>query len=816
MTLSAGTRLGPYEILVPLGAGGMGEVYRARDSRLGREVAIKVLPEAVAGEPDRLRRFEEARAAGGLNHPNILAVYDVGTHEGAPYVVSELLEGETLRQRLRSGALSTRQAIDYAVQLARGLGAAHEKAIVHRDIKPENLFVTKDSRVKILDFGIAKLSQPERLLAETGDPVAKELTTASGTILGTVGYMSPEQVRGQPVDHRSDVFSFGAVLYEMLCGRRAFDGETPADTLTAILRQDPPDLTEMGREIPPALERITRRCLEKDPAERFQSARDIGFALEAASGARSIERPHPRLGPIGAVLAAGAVIGGLFAWRLGRPELKHEPAGTGVTRFTWWLPAGMELDSAPVVSPDSHSIAFTATDASGSRLFVRALDRLEVSEIAGTEGAKQPFWSPDSRSLGYFAYGGLMKVALASGAPVRICDAPDARGGTWSRSGVIVFAPAQIHSALARVSADGGGQLEAATLLDDSQGENSHRWPAFLPDGVHFLYFVRSSVDERRGVYLARVDRPASRPVSPLFLSESEAVYAPLPGRDRGVLLSVANGRVAARPFDAARLALDGDPRLIDLAAGGNTLHHPVMLSASADVLAAVSSPIHYGSRLGSTGRNGEDPRFWEEREDQSWPRLSPDGRRLARQRFDVLRGEPALWVDDLERDTRLRVATVGMLPVWSPDGSRLAYLTGTRTEPQLVLAAADGTGVVTDLPCPRTPCQPTDWAPDGRLIINEPRLAGPLPEASVLPDELRAAIVLFFSLLDEKQRRLYAGLEALKTGRGGDARIADLLGLDVGTVARGRRKLLSGEVEIGRVRAAGGGRKAMEQKSPM
>ena len=400
----------------------------------------------------------------------------------------------------------------------------------------------------------------------------------------------------------------------------------------------------------------------------------------------------------------------------GAARLHAGPAAAGVARFTWSLPTGLELDGAPVVSPDSRSIAFTATDASGSRLFVRALDRLEPSAVAGTEGAKQPFWSPDSRSLGYFANGSLMKVALASGAPVRICDAPDARGGTWSRSGVIVFTPAMIDTALARVSAD-GGQAQPATLLDVSQGENSHRWPAFLPDGVHFLYFVYSSIDERRGVYLGSIDRPATRPASPLFRSESEALYAPLPQRDKGVLFSVANGRVAARPFDTARLALDGDPRLIDLPAGGHTIHRPAMLSASAGVLAAVSSPIPEGSRLASAGRDGEDLRLWKEREPQFWPRLSPDGRRLARQRIGVT---PALWVEDLERGTRVRVATVGLLPVWSPDGSRLAYVAGTRFKPQLSLIAADGTGVVTVRPCPRTYCLPTDWSPDGRsLIVN-------------------------------------------------------------------------------------------------
>jgi eukaryotic-like serine/threonine-protein kinase len=710
--------LGPYEVLAPLGAGGMGEVYRARDERLGREVAIKVLPADSSADADRLRRFEqEAKAAGALSHPNLVAVFDTGQHEGNPYVVFELLDGVTLRQRLGPGPLPVRRAVEYAVQIAQGLAAAHEKGIVHRDMKPENLFVTKDGRVKILDFGLAKLRPTLDPEAPRLDGAPTPTATGAGVVLGTVGYMSPEQVMGNTADHRSDIFAFGSVLYEMLSGRRAFAGETTAEVMTAILKEDPPELAKP--DVPPGLERVMRRCLEKRAEERFQSAQDIGFALEAVSGARSVEKPRALLGPAAATLTAAAVIGGLIAWRLVQPQPTHDPAAIGVTRFTWSVPAGMELDSAPVVSPDSQSIAFTASDASGSRLFIRALDTLEATVVAGTEGAKQPFWSPDSQSLGYFANGSLMKVALASGAPVRICDAPDARGGTWSRSGVIVFTPALIHFGLARVSAD-GGQAEPATLLDVAQGENSHRWPAFLPDGVHFLYFVRSSVDTRRGVYLGRVDRPASPPGSPLFQSESEAVYAPLSGRDAGVLLSVANGRVAARSFDAARLALRGDPLMIDLSAGGNTPSHPAMLGASADLLAAVSSPIPHGSRLVSSGRNGEDLRLWKERESQFWPRLSPDGRRLARQRFDAVRGDPALWVEDLERGTRVRVATVGLLPVWSPDGNRFAYVTGTRTEPQLVLAAADGTGVVTVLPCPRTPCQPTDWAPDGRLIVND------------------------------------------------------------------------------------------------
>src|SRR5438876_980229 len=289
---AAGTRLGPYKIIAPISAGGMGEVYRARDTRLGRDVAVKVLPETFSADLDRLRRFEqEARAAGVLNHPNILAIYDVGTHDGSPYVVSELLEGETLRDRLRGAAFPTRKAVEYAIQIARGLGAAHEKGIIHRDLKPENLFITRDSRMKILDFGLAKLTQPRP--ADTSQTQAPTVAlnpddTEPGVVMGTAGYMSPEQVRGQKVDHRADIFSFGAILYEMLTGKRAFHRESTADTISAILKEHPPDLSETNQRISPALERLVNHCLEKNPEERFHSARDLAFALEALSGSTGV------------------------------------------------------------------------------------------------------------------------------------------------------------------------------------------------------------------------------------------------------------------------------------------------------------------------------------------------------------------------------------------------------------------------------------------------------------------------------------------------------------------------------------------------
>src|SRR5438128_668388 len=288
MTIAAGTRLGPYEITAPLGAGGMGEVYRARDTRLGRDVAIKVLPSSFSADADRLHRFEqEACAAGALNHPNILIVHDIGTHDGSPYVVSELLEGETLRQRMGGTAQPQRKAIDYSLQIAHGLAAAHEKGIVHRDLKPDNIFITKDGRVKILDFGIAKLTKADGSQSQTDIPT-RRVNTDPGIVMGTVGYMSPEQVRGKPVDHRSDIFAFGAILYEMLSGRRAFHGESTADTMSAILKEDPPDLSETNQRISPGLERLVNHCLEKNPEERFHSARDLAFALEALSGSTSV------------------------------------------------------------------------------------------------------------------------------------------------------------------------------------------------------------------------------------------------------------------------------------------------------------------------------------------------------------------------------------------------------------------------------------------------------------------------------------------------------------------------------------------------
>jgi serine/threonine protein kinase len=729
--LQPGERVGPYTVDRLLGTGGSGEVWRARDERLQRDVAIKVLLRAVSGDSERLRRFaEEARSAGALNHPNILSVYDVGEHHGVPFLVTECVEGQSLRSRLEAGPIGTSEAVAIALQVARGLVPAHARGIVHRDLKPDNLRLRTDGVVKILDFGLAKPQMPP------AGGLPSTARTVTGVIAGTPGYMAPEQVRGEAVDARADLFALGAILYEMLGGRRPFTGSSTMETLHAILATHPPDIATIVPACPPALAAIVTRLLQKQPDARFQSASDLVWALEvmshAAAPAKQVtDGAHPPLSssarPLtwAAAAAALAMLAAGALWILARD-------GTGsstmpLVQYTWSLPDGLVLDSAPVPSPDGRRIVFAgAGDDGRRRLWLKELGALHAVPIAGTDAAVQPFWKPDSQSIGFFARGVLMKVAVAGGAPIELAPAVDPRGGTWGSSGTIVFAPDLIGSGLAMVSEDGGA-VEPATLLDAAYGDNSHRWPVFLPDGVHFLYFVRASRDDRRGVYLASTDRAAIVPDAPIFRSESEAAYAPAAsGRGPGDLLSVRDGRIEARPFDEARLALAGDPRVIDFAAGGPTPYHAAMLGASADAIAFTPSPMPFGVRLGSVAQTGGDVHVRAEREPQGWPRLSPDARLLARQRIDAVRGTPDIWVEDLAHDRRVRVTMdpqPDMMPVWSPDSRLIAYVTGLppgRPGPRhLRIAAADGTGVIRELACPGgDACEPTDWTRDGRYLI--------------------------------------------------------------------------------------------------
>jgi Tol biopolymer transport system component len=736
-SLRPGERLGAYTVVHLLGAGGAGEVWRARDERLRRDVAIKILLPLFSADPAHLHRFmEEARTAGALNHPNILTVYDVGEHHGIPYLVTECLEGGSLRHRLHDGALPAEQTVTVALAIARGLAGAHARGIVHRDLKPENTFVTSDGPVKILDFGLATL-QSAFADAPSGKAgsIEGEDHAATAPRAGTAGYMAPEQIAGEAVDARADLFALGVMLYEMLSGRHPFKGRSTLETLHAVMFTEPPDVGSLGVQVPEPLARVTMRLLRKAPEQRFQSAIDLIWALEPAVIAPANGR-DPGGQPIGtrsrwrqyapaiaAAMFAALALAGAWRWRSQSPAA---PDPRGVISFTAELPAGISLDSAPAVSPSGRLIAFTGRDGRGSRLFVRNLAARDAVAIAGTEGAMQPFWSPDNAAIGFFANQRLMKVAWPDGSPVMVAPAPQARGGTWGPDGFITFAPDVILSGLNRVSAE-GGDVTSATVIDGERGDTSHWWPAVLPDGRHFLYAVRSVHDERLGVYLGRYDRPAVPSAQPLFRTHSDVVYVPIAGSRDGALFSVADGRIEVRRFLAQTMTVASDARVLGIPAAGGTLYHPALVGASAEVLALAESQVSGGNRLEVVTRQGDRVRLWDEPEAQNWPRVSPDGRRLARQRVDGLRNNPDVWVDDLERGTRVRVTTGAepdIQPVWSPDGRHLAYVTGHLPgrpgQRTLRVAAADGTGITRSFPCPGVYCEPTDWSPDGReLLVN-------------------------------------------------------------------------------------------------
>jgi serine/threonine protein kinase/Tol biopolymer transport system component len=726
-SLRPGVRVGAYTITQMLGSGGVGEVWRARDERLSRDVAIKVLLPQVSENPEGLRRLiDEARTAGALNHANLLTVYDVGEHNGVPFLVSECLEGQSLRQRLAAGPIQIEEVVRVALGISAGLTAAHRRGIVHRDLKPENVFLRSDGGIKILDFGLAKL----QLAAGRPGDTSHALSSA---IVGTAGYMAPEQVRGEDVDARADLFALGVTLYEMLAGQHPFRKGSTFETLQAILTSDPPPIANSAQMVPVRLMRVVMRLLEKNPAARFQSASDLAWALEQSLSTDA--PPSPVHGPSatrprawGRWLAGGAiaaVVAGVL-WVRGTTTLVS-PGTPAVTRFTWALPAGVGLDSAPVVSPDSRYIAFTGIDSSGARLYIRALDAFDAHAVPGSDGARQPFWSPDSQWVGFFSRQRLMKVPIAGGAPLTIVEAIRStavgtrrteQGGSWSRTGQIVYGADHGEPSLSRVSADGGAVAAATVLARDN---SRHRFPSFLPDGLHFLFFAGAATEDRRGVYVASIDEAPRMPQRRLLQSESEAAYVFLPAHDIGVLLYVPNGRVHAQPFDPVRRELVGDAQSLPIDAAGPTLYHSALLGASPDVLAYSPSPIVVGNRISSIAEDGGGFTVVNERELQQWPRVSRDGRFLAWLRIDPVVPNADVWVEDLARRTRVRVTTAlgrDLMHVWSPDGSRLVYRPEFADPRRLNIIAADGSGTVEALTCPRAYCEPTDWSSDGRSII--------------------------------------------------------------------------------------------------
>jgi Tol biopolymer transport system component len=697
MPLTSGTKLGPYEIVALLGAGGMGEVSRARDTRLGRDVALKILPESFARESERLIRFEqEARAVAALNHPNILAVFDIGQHNGSPFLVSELLDGETLRAVLDRGALPPRKAIDYGVQIAQGLAAAHEKGIVHRDLKPENIFVTRDGRIKILDFGLAKLAQkPGAEPVQHDGLTATSSHTAAGVVMGTASYMAPEQVRGEAVDARTDIFAFGGVLYEMVSGKRAFRRDTVPETMTAVLKEDPPDLAESTPGVSPALERIVRRCLEKNPEQRFQSAKDLSFALGSLSGSESssaakqiagTDRPALRWRSIAATLALVVAAGGL-TWFLAPRQASNK------TRMQFAIPVAAEV-SHMALSRDGSMLAFVSLDEGTGLpvLYVQRIGTPGATRLAGTEGANYPFWSPDGANVAFFASGKLQRVSASGGPPQKLADVLAARGGSWGARNVIIYAP-DAGSSVWRVNPDGSGAAAVTDVHTGGRRDETHRWPVFLPDGNHFLYwdgnFGNEKDDRVSGIYLSSLDHKERKQVILSHSNGGVALGQLFFANDEHQLISV--------PFDVSKGEVTGSPRSVATLVGfqpatywadfavseSGTLVYNAKSGSSFSELVWVDQS---GKRLGTLGQTGV----------MCNPSIGPDGTRVAADITDQKANNVDLWLFNLKDggNTRFTFAPEEeVAPVWSRDGKLIAYRSNLGSGAGVLVKPASGLG---------------------------------------------------------------------------------------------------------------------------
>jgi serine/threonine protein kinase/Tol biopolymer transport system component len=750
MAIAVGTRFNHYEILAPLGAGGMGEVYRARDPRLNRDVAIKILPADFANDAGRLRRFEqEALATSALNHPNILTVYDIGNasdgNGAAPFIVMELLEGEELRAQLQQGGISPRRAIDYARQVTSGLAAAHAKGVVHRDLKPENLFVTSDGRVKILDFGLAKLRQPKPGNVDTDAPTQKQITDP-GTVMGTVGYMSPEQVRGQETDHRSDIFAFGVILYEMLMGQRPFGGESAVEVMNAILKEDPPELGETNHKIPPALDKIVRRCLEKKLEMRFHSAHDLGFALDtltSPSGARqesitalpapTESSPAPgKAGLFGSARmawasAALALLAFLAALPFAVSDLRRTPPPEGgAMRFTIAPPPPertTNLVRGAFVSPDGRNVLFIAVTEGRRQLWLRPLSGLTAQPIAGTEGiTAHPFWSPDSRSIGFIAGDKLKRVEAAGGTVQTICDVPgNSRGGAWARDGTIIFYG---YAVIYRVSVSGGEPKPAVTFGGGRPTDVLIR-PHFLPDGHHFLHY--GGATQEAGIYVASVDGKVSKH---LLAADSDGIYAAsgVQEPNKGWLLFLRNGALLAQPFDAYQLSLTGEAFPI-----ADQVEPGSFSASDTGILVYGARNTYQNVQLGWLDRTGKPLEFIGATGFALFPQLSPDGKRVAVMRLDSKTGRSDISIIDLVRNTESRLTfdpADDAYPVWSPDGSQIAWWSNRGQKNQIYRKAASGVGQEESLLQSDVNISPGHWSADGKFLLyvrSDPKTFGDL-----------------------------------------------------------------------------------------
>jgi serine/threonine protein kinase/Tol biopolymer transport system component len=724
--LTQGRRVGPYEIVASLGAGAMGEVYRARDTTLNRDVALKVLPELFAVDANRLARFtREAQVLASLNHPNIAAIYGLEEPNGTQALVLELVDGPTLADRIARGPLALDEALTIARQIGDALEAAHEKGIIHRDLKPANIKITGNGVVKVLDFGLAKVwdGSPQSDLA-AGSPRVTATDIGGRTILGTPAYMSPEQARGKPLDKRTDIWSFGCVLYEMLTGRQAFAGETVSDTIAAILEREPewealPDTT------PVTVRRLLQRCFEKDPRHRVRDIGDARIELDDALEGRATGAPVVRrarrervawialaLVTVAAALAVGSLL-----------YLRRVPADTRVYRSSILLPAGV-TNPGFTLSPDGRRLAFVGTDAGGATgLWVQSLDGLVAQPLADTEGAGSPFWSSDSRSIGFFVGGKVKRVEATGGSPVTLADAIPNPGATWNRGGTVLFASFGPGNPIRRVSASGGGSSPVTTLNSDN-GETRHWFPFFLPDGRHFLYFAVGNKtvgpNSPNGIYVAALDSNERKLLVP---GGSTAKYA------LGYLLFLREQTLMAQPFDVERLELTGDalPIAERVITGGLTGMAGAFSVSETGVLAYQTGPADVGGQAGAPtrlvwfDRSGKQIGVLGDQARHGDLELTADGGRVAVSLFDRTRRGRDIWLFDIARGLRTHFTfdpAEELTSVWSPDGSRVVFNANRKGHWDLYQKASSGAGNEEELLADSLDKVPFDWSPDGRFIL--------------------------------------------------------------------------------------------------
>jgi serine/threonine-protein kinase len=729
MTLSKGTRLGPYHVERLLGAGGMGEVYRARDTTLNRDVAIKVLLPAVTADPERLSRFSrEAQVLASLNHPHIAQIYGVEDAGGVPALVLELVDGPTLADRIAQGAIRIGEALPIAAQIAEALAAAHEQGIIHRDLKPANIKVREDGTVKVLDFGLAKALDPSH--RTDPDPMNSPTVSLHGThvgvILGTAAYMSPEQAKGRAVDRRADLWAFGAVLYEMLTGRRAFNGDEASEIMAHVLMEEP-DWNALPARTPLPIRRLLRRCLEKDRKRRLDSAAAARFAVEEAMTAGGENGNGPAdsraawrralpwaLTGVSVVALAFVLISGGLRRNVAStaPMRVHLELGADATL------ANVDRASAAILAPNGQALVFVGQRRTGpASLFVRRLDQLDATPLPGTEGAHSPFFSPDSEWVAFFADAKLKKVALSGGAPVTVCDTPDARGGTWGADGWIVFAaffPGTDRAGLLRVSSAGGTPTALTTLAD---GEVGHGWPQVLPGGNALLFSTHTSR---------------------MNWDDAKIVVQPLPSGERKIVQNggssakyLASGHVVylhdakifAVPFDLERLQVTGPPFLVLDGVGSNPN------GGSAQFAASETGSFVYLSRPIGAAPMGGAPVQWMDRAGRrtplratstNWgnPNFSPDGTRLA---VEINDGKQlAVWVYEWEHDRASQLTlnpAQNQKPVWTPDGRRIVFWSNRDAQQNLYWQGADGTGDAQRLTHSEYPQSAASWHPSGKIL---------------------------------------------------------------------------------------------------